>query len=102
MSPQESTSATGFRVGRLGWKAQHASVLAFAADASNNEMGITNRFFPIENAPNGKRELLAHFNIGTEVEDVIDPATGLADVDKADQLYALPRTVVASRHERQC
>ncbi len=71
------------RVGRLGWKAQHASVLAFAADAYNNEMGVTNRFFPIENAPNGKRELLAHFNIGTEVEDVIDPATGLADVDKA-------------------
>lgn len=71
------------RVGRLGWKAQHASVLAFAADAYNNEMGVTNRFFPIENAPNGKRELLAHFNIGTEVEDQIDPATGLADVDKA-------------------
>ncbi len=71
------------RVGRLGWKAQHASVLAFAADAYNNEMGITNCFFPIENAPNGKRELLAHFNIGTDVEDVIDPATGLADVDKA-------------------
>lgn len=71
------------RVGRLGWKAQHASVLAFAADAYNNEMGITNRFFPIENAPNGKRELLAHFNIGTDVEDVVDPATGLADVDKA-------------------
>ena len=71
------------RVGRLGWKAQHASVLAFAADAYNNEMGVTNRFFPIENAPNGKRELLAHFNIGAEIEDVIDPATGLADVDKA-------------------
>ena len=71
------------RVGRLGWKAQHASVLAFAADAYKNEMGVTNRFFPIENAPNGKRELLAHFNIGTDVEDVVDPATGLADVDKA-------------------
>lgn len=71
------------RIGRLGWKAQHASVLAFAADAYTNEMGITNRFFPLENAPNGKRELLARFNIGTEIEDVADPETGLADIDKA-------------------
>ena len=31
-------------VGRFGWKAQHASLLSFAADAYLNEMGITNRF----------------------------------------------------------
>jgi CxxC motif-containing protein (DUF1111 family) len=31
------------RIGRFGWKAQHASLLAFAADAYLNEMGITNR-----------------------------------------------------------
>jgi CxxC motif-containing protein (DUF1111 family) len=30
------------RVGRFGWKDQHASLLAFAADAYLNEMGITN------------------------------------------------------------
>jgi CxxC motif-containing protein (DUF1111 family) len=30
------------RIGRLGWKDQHASLLAFAADAYLNEMGITN------------------------------------------------------------
>ena len=30
-------------IGRLGWKAQHASLLSFAADAYLNEMGITNR-----------------------------------------------------------
>src|ERR1700723_1779720 len=29
-------------VGRFGWKDQHASLLAFAADAYLNEMGITN------------------------------------------------------------
>jgi CxxC motif-containing protein (DUF1111 family) len=31
------------RIGRLGWKDQHASLLAFAGDAYLNEMGITNR-----------------------------------------------------------
>ena len=32
------------RVGRFGWKAQHASLLSFAGDAYLNEMGITNKF----------------------------------------------------------
>jgi CxxC motif-containing protein (DUF1111 family) len=31
------------RIGRFGWKDQHASLLSFAADAYLNEMGITNR-----------------------------------------------------------
>ena len=31
------------RIGRFGWKDQHASLLGFAADAYLNEMGITNR-----------------------------------------------------------
>ena len=38
------------RVGRFGWKAQHATLLAFAADAYRNEMGITNDLFPDEMA----------------------------------------------------
>lgn len=41
------------RVGRFGWKAQVPTVLTFAADASLNEMGLTNRFLPVENDPNG-------------------------------------------------
>ena len=32
------------RIGRFGWKAQHASLLSFAGDAYLNEMGITNKF----------------------------------------------------------
>jgi CxxC motif-containing protein (DUF1111 family) len=40
------------RVGRFGWKAQHAALLAFAGDASVNELGITNRLFPHHNLPN--------------------------------------------------
>lgn len=70
------------RVGRLGWKAQQATVLAFAADAYRNEMGITNRFFPTENAPNGNAALLAQFDAVQDPEDTVDPATGKTDVDK--------------------
>src|SRR5215470_7190162 len=36
------------RVGRFGWKNQHASLLSFASDAYLNEMGITNQFNPTE------------------------------------------------------
>jgi CxxC motif-containing protein (DUF1111 family) len=32
------------RLGRFGWKSQHASLLSFAGDAYLNEMGITNKF----------------------------------------------------------
>jgi hypothetical protein len=35
-----------FRVGRFGWKNQHASLLSFSSDAYLNEMGITNRLPP--------------------------------------------------------
>src|SRR5256886_1400751 len=42
----ESPGAT--RVGRFGWKNQHASLLSFSGDAYINEMGITSTLFPDE------------------------------------------------------
>src|ERR1700732_2797413 len=36
------------RVGRFGWKDQHASLLSFSGDAYLNEMGTPNRLFPTE------------------------------------------------------
>lgn len=69
-------------VGKFGWKAQQATILAFAADAYLNEMGITNRFFPTENAPNGDTVRLAQFDTVADPEDQVDPATGKTDVDK--------------------
>src|SRR5260221_3424750 len=69
------------RVGRFGWKAQQATLLAFAGDAYRNELGITNRFFPTENAPNGNLALLAAFDTKADPEDEVDPATGRGDVD---------------------
>jgi CxxC motif-containing protein (DUF1111 family) len=47
--------ANGFlRVGRFGWKGQHASLESFSADAYLNEMGITNPLFPDENTAAGR------------------------------------------------
>lgn len=69
------------RVGRFGWKAQQATVVAFSADAYLNEMGITNRLFPTENAPNGNTALLAQFDRVRDPEDVPN-ATGLADFER--------------------
>jgi len=69
------------RVGRFGWKAQQATLLAFSADAYVNEMGVTNRFFPEENAPNGKADVLAAYDTVADPEDEIDPETGKADID---------------------
>lgn len=71
------------RIGRFGWKAQQATLLAFSADAYVNEMGITNRFFPTENAPNGNEALLARFKRTTDPEDDVDAVTGKGDIDLA-------------------
>ncbi len=57
------------RVGRFGWKAQLATIAEFTGDALFEEMGLTNAFFPEENAPNGDRSRLA---ICDPVEDPED------------------------------
>jgi CxxC motif-containing protein (DUF1111 family) len=41
------------RVGRFGWKAEHASLLSLAGDAYLNQMGITTPLNPTENTSNG-------------------------------------------------
>jgi len=41
------------RVGRFGWKNQHASLVSFSADAYLNEIGITNRLLSTENTSLG-------------------------------------------------
>jgi CxxC motif-containing protein (DUF1111 family) len=69
------------RVGRFGWKAQQATILAFSADAYLNEMGITSRFFPEENAPNGNYAMLAEYDTVADPEDEVDPVTGRSDID---------------------
>src|SRR3984893_14373245 len=60
------------RVGRFGWKNQHASLLSFSGDAYLNEVGITNSLFPDEVT-----------NLCNTVAEPNDKprADGLADID---------------------
>lgn len=68
-------------IGRFGWKAQQATLLSFSGDAYLNEMGITNRLFPVENAPNGNAQLLSQFDTVADPEDTQGP-DGKADIDR--------------------
>jgi len=65
----EGTGPTN-RTGRFGWKAQHASLISFSADAYVNEMGITSVLQPTENTSNGRS--VAAF------DDVPDPEEAAA------------------------
>jgi CxxC motif-containing protein (DUF1111 family) len=62
-----SSSALVTRIGRFGWKNQHASLLSFAADAYLNEIGITSPLFLNENSSNGNS--VAAFDKVSEPED---------------------------------
>jgi len=79
VNPLEDPGAT--RVGRFGWKAQVATVLSFSGDAALNEMGLTNRLVPAENAPNGDLALLAMCDTVPDPEDGPD-AEGLHFIDR--------------------
>ena len=61
------------RIGRFGWKDQHASLLSFSSDAYLNEMGITNPLNPTENTSNGTD--VTYLNTQNGVPAMQDPAT---------------------------
>jgi CxxC motif-containing protein (DUF1111 family) len=70
------------RVGRFGWKAQQATLLAFAAEAFRDEMGITNEFFPNEAGTGLSAEQLAACDAVPDPEDKPDPKTHLRRIDQ--------------------
>ncbi|HSE87850.1 MAG TPA: di-heme oxidoredictase family protein, partial [Candidatus Binatia bacterium] len=63
------------RIGRFGWKGQHASLVSFSADAYLNEMGITTPLFPEENTSNGR-----YVGYGSRYDPVPDPEDDGVDV----------------------
>jgi CxxC motif-containing protein (DUF1111 family) len=63
------------RVGRFGWKSQHASLESFSADAYLNEMGITSPLFPDENTSSGR-----FVGFGTRFDPVPEPEDEGEDV----------------------
>ncbi|HXW04668.1 MAG TPA: di-heme oxidoredictase family protein [Vicinamibacterales bacterium] len=74
--------ATGDRrVGRFGWKAQHATLLTFGADAYRNEMGITNDVFPDEAGFGVSADQMRLCDPIPDPEDVMDPRTRRRGID---------------------
>jgi CxxC motif-containing protein (DUF1111 family) len=74
--------ATGTRrVGRFGWKSQHATLLSFGADAYRNEMGITNDLFPQESSFGISDAQMRLCDPRPDPEDVRDRATGKRGID---------------------
>jgi CxxC motif-containing protein (DUF1111 family) len=69
------------RIGRFGWKSQHATLLAFSGDAYRNEMGITNDFFPEDVALGVSEEAMRLCSPRKRMEDVRDRRTGLRGID---------------------
>ena len=69
------------RVGRFGWKAQQATLLAFAGDAYINEMGISNDLFLKEPVGNVSPERAARCLPSNTPEDTRNTRTGLRGID---------------------
>jgi CxxC motif-containing protein (DUF1111 family) len=80
------------RVGRFGWKDQHASLQSFAADAYLNEMGITSPLMPQEATFNGVS--VAAFENTPQPED--DGSDVLAFAQFMRSTKVPPRTATAN------
>ena len=69
------------RVGRFGWKAQHATLITFGADAYRNEMGITNDLFPRESAFGITADRMQLCDPFSDPEDIRDPRSRRRGID---------------------
>lgn len=58
------------RIGRFGWKAQHASLVSFSGDAYLNEMGITNKFDGFDGRSSSAADAGTHENPASTAEGV--------------------------------
>jgi CxxC motif-containing protein (DUF1111 family) len=91
------------RVGRFGWKSQHATLRTFSADAYRNEMGITNELFPDELVNNVHPDNIRLCDPIPDPEDVADRRTRLAAIDNFEaflKFLAPPPRGAAGDHER--
>ncbi|MFM8331235.1 MAG: di-heme oxidoredictase family protein [Candidatus Methylumidiphilus sp.] len=87
------------RVGRFGWKDQHASLLSFSGDAYRNEVGITNPLVPTENTANGRS--VAAFDSVADPEDPGDDIEALTVFMRASKAPPRDATRAASAAAQQ-
>jgi len=92
-------SANGIRIGRFGWKSQHASLVSFSADAYLNEMGITTPLFPKENPSNGTP--VTDYDTVDDPEDDGDDVIAFADFMRSTKAQSRgPITVEVNSGEK--
>jgi CxxC motif-containing protein (DUF1111 family) len=70
VSGQQNRNGNDGTIARFGWKAQNKSLLLFAGEAYNVEMGISNELFPTE------RDETEGCQFATHPNDVTDTAAG--------------------------
>src|SRR5207302_9150349 len=86
------------RVGRFGWKNQHASLVSFSSVAYLNEIGITNRFNLVENTSLGR-----FVGFGSGFDPVPDntpctnPPAGTCGEDPDDDIVAFAQFMRATK-----
>jgi CxxC motif-containing protein (DUF1111 family) len=78
-----------FRVGRFGWKSQHATLITFGADAYRNEMGITNDLFPTELAVGVPVLNMTLCDLLPDPEDIVERETGRRGIDNFESFMRL-------------
>jgi CxxC motif-containing protein (DUF1111 family) len=67
---QFNTSGNDGTITRFGWKAQNKSLLMFAGEAYNVEMGVTNELFPNERFPSAtSASVIANSTLNATPED---------------------------------
>jgi CxxC motif-containing protein (DUF1111 family) len=92
------------RIGRFGWKAQQASLLAFGAEAYRDEMGITNDLFPEEACPGGDCQKIQFFNPLPGLQDGPGLTTGLRGIDNFENFMKLlgppPRGAISTETQQ--
>ncbi|MFL6213540.1 MAG: di-heme oxidoredictase family protein [Blastocatellia bacterium] len=86
------------RVGRFGWKNQHASLLSFSADAYLNEIGITNRLLPRENTSLGRS--VAAYDGVADPEDTDNDIDAFARFMRATQVPPRNEALAATSDAR--
>lgn len=82
------------RVGRFGWKNQHASLVSFSADAYLNEMGITSPLQPEENTSLGNS--VAAYDAVADPEDSGDDVEAFARFMRATKVPPRDEALAAS------
>jgi CxxC motif-containing protein (DUF1111 family) len=81
ISAQPNRNGNDGTLGRFGWKAQNKSLLVFAGEAYNVEMGITNDLFPTERDETDECQYASQPNSVTDLA-AATPTIAISSIEK--------------------